>query len=327
MKKLLLLLPVILSAFLMISCMSCSKDGGDGTENGGEQIIEPQPEMNLLDLFYSLVAEQKETGTRSKVFVVAHRANTWEGTQKNVPDNSIPAIELAIRHGADMVELDVRTTKDGVFVMTHDADIAHFTNGSGNVADMTYEQICQYDMQKNGVVYKDADGNSIKVPTLAQALAACKDRIYVNIDTKDINARLLVDAIKEAGMRDQVMIYTGDRSFAESCQKADINVAVHPYVYSADDVDSYRKGGMTGAVLFQYGNTCIYGDNPADPEIGRKIRAKGFLSYTNLLGQYDNAMLNGDFGYVRQFVDSESDFVQTDYCEKVIEYLELVELR
>ena len=132
---------------------------------------------------------------------------------------------------------------------------------------------------------------------------------------------------KEAGMRDQVMIYTGDRSFAESCQKADINVAVHPYVYSADDVDSYRKGGMTGAVLFQYGNTCIYGDNPADPEIGRKIRAKGFLSYTNLLGQYDNAMLNGDFGYVRQFVDSESDFVQTDYCEKVIEYLELVELR
>ena len=157
--------------------------------------------------------------------------------------------------------------------------------------------------------------------------SACKDRIYVNIDTKDINARLLVDAIKEAGMRDQVMIYTGDRSFAENCQKADINVAVHPYVYSADDVDSYRKGGMTGAVLFQYGNTCIYGDNPADPEIGRKIRAKGFLSYTNLLGQYDNAMLNGDFGYVRQFVDSESDFVQTDYCEKVIEYLELVELR
>ena len=65
MKKLLLLLPVILSAFLMISCMSCSKDGGDGTENGGELIIEPQPEMNLLDLFYSLVAEQKETGTRS----------------------------------------------------------------------------------------------------------------------------------------------------------------------------------------------------------------------------------------------------------------------
>ena len=327
MKKLLLLLPAVLSAFMLISCMSCSKDNGEENGNGAGQIIEPQPERNLLDLFYSLKEEQKATGTRSRVFVVAHRANTFEGTLNNVPDNSIPAIELAVKHGADMVELDVRTTKDGVYVMTHDADIAHFTNGSGNVADMTYDQICRYDMQKNGVVYRDADGSTIKVPTLAQALAACKDRIYVNIDTKDINARQLVDAIKEAGMQNQVMIYTGDKSFAESCQKTDINVAVHPYIYSADDIDYYVNTGMTGAVLFQYGNTCIYGDNPSDPEIGREIRAKGFLSYTNLLGEYDAAMASNDYGYLRQFVDSESDFVQTDYCEKVIEYLELVDLR
>lgn len=325
MKRILIQLSFIVSAFLMISCMSCSKDSGEG--NGGELIVEPKPEMNLLDLFYSLVDEQSETGTRSKVFVVAHRANTFEGVRNNVPDNSIPAIDLAVKHGADMVELDVRTTADGVFVMAHDATIDHFTNGTGNVADMTYEEICQYDMQKNGVVYRDAEGNTIKVPTLAQALAACKDRIYVNIDTKDINARLLVDAIKEAGMQDQVMIYTGDRSFAESCQKVDINVAVHPYVYSADDMDYYRNTGMTGAVLFQYGNTCIYGDNPSNPEMGRQIRAKGGLSYTNLLEMYDAAMLNGDYSYVRQFVESESDFVQTDYCEKVIEYLELVDLR
>ena len=142
-----------------------------------------------------------------------------------------------------------------------------------------------------------------------------------------INARLLVDAVKEAGMQDQVMIYTGDRSFAESCQKVDINVAVHPYIYSADDIDYFRNTGMTGAVLFQYGNTCIYGDSPTNPGMGRQVRAKGALSYTNLLNEYDTAMLNGDYGYVRQFVDSESDFVQTDYCEKVIEYLELVDLR
>ena len=175
MKRILILLPVILSAFLMISCMSCSRGNDEG--NRGEQIVEPKPEMNLLDLFYSLVDEQKETGTRSKVFVVAHRANTLEGIQNNVPDNSIPAIDLAVKHGADMVELDVRTTADGVFVMAHDATIDHFTNGTGNVADMTYEEICQYDMQKGGVVYRDAEGNTVKVPTLAQALAACKDRI------------------------------------------------------------------------------------------------------------------------------------------------------
>lgn len=284
-------------------------------------------ERNLLGLFRNLVGEQAAGGTRTRVFVVAHRANTYEGVMNNVPDNSIPAIELAIKHGADMVELDVRTTKDGIFVMAHDSYIDDFTNGKGNVADMTYEEICRYDMAKNGVVYRDMDGNTVKVPTLAQALAACKDRIYVNIDTKEIDAASLVDAVTEAGMHDQVMIYTWDRNFAEECQKTDINVAVHPFINSADDIDYYREKGMSGAVLFQYGNFNIYGNEPKNPEIARQIRAKGCLSYTNLLNQYDTPMENGDYSYLSQFISSESDFVQTDYCEKVIEYLEKADLR
>ena len=109
MKKLLLLLPAVLSAFMLISCMSCSKDNGEENENGAGQIIEPQPERNLLDLFYSLKEEQKVTGTRSRVFVVAHRANTFEGTLNNVPDNSIPAIELAVKRRRQ----DDRSGSDG----------------------------------------------------------------------------------------------------------------------------------------------------------------------------------------------------------------------
>ena len=96
MKRILIQLSFIVSAFLMISCMSCSKDSGEG--NGGELIVEPKPEMNLLDLFYSLVDEQSETGTRSKVFVVAHRANTFEGVRNNVPDNSITDSDRFLRY-------------------------------------------------------------------------------------------------------------------------------------------------------------------------------------------------------------------------------------
>ncbi len=47
--------------------------------------------------------------------VVAHR-----GDRSRAPDNSLKALELAIDAGADMVEVDVRRTADGVCVLCHD---------------------------------------------------------------------------------------------------------------------------------------------------------------------------------------------------------------
>ena len=65
------------------------------------------------------------------VVVISHR-----GDWRNYPENSIPAIESIIRMGVDMMELDVKMTKDSVLVLMHDKTVDRMTNGKGLVSDL-----------------------------------------------------------------------------------------------------------------------------------------------------------------------------------------------
>ena len=61
--------------------------------------------------------------------VIAHR-----GFSGIAPENTLPALQLAIDSGADMVEFDVRVTKDHQLVVIHDATVERTTNGTGAVS-------------------------------------------------------------------------------------------------------------------------------------------------------------------------------------------------
>ncbi|MCR5519948.1 MAG: glycerophosphodiester phosphodiesterase family protein [Bacteroidales bacterium] len=321
MKKLTIVLStLLLCIYALASCKGVDGGGDEPTPINPQE--QEEPRMTLMELFDAQIAKQKDGTPRDKIFIVAHRANTYYGTLNNIPDNSIPGIEAAIKYGADMVELDVRPTKDNILVLMHNASINASTTGSGNVSDLTYAEIAKYDMRKNGVVYKDANGNTVKVPTLEQALLACKDKIYINLDIKDAPVAKLVRIIKKCGMTGQVMLYTGSSvSLATEYQYENIDIAVHPYISKASDIDGFKA--LPGAKLFQYGYDLYTGGNV---EIGRQIRAKGFLSYSNLL-QYDNQVANYNYTNLDKFIECESDFLQTDYVERVDEYLKKKGLR
>lgn len=308
---------LFLSLFVCLSVLASCRDGG-GVSPGDDVPVTPPEETRptLTGLFKAQIEKQKEGKPRDKVFIVAHRANTYYGFRHSVPDNSIPGIECAIQYGADMVELDIRPTKDNVLVLMHNSTIDESTTGKGNLKDYTYEELMKFDMKKGSKAYVGEDGKTVKVPTLEEALLACKDRIYINLDVKDASAAKLVRIIKECGMEGQVMIYTGgDVSFATECQYKDAGIPVHPYVSSAADISKFS--GLPGALLFQYGYDLYAGKNP---EIGRQIRALGFLSYSNLLN-YDQQIVGGNYKMLDAFIDSETDFIQTDFVEYVDAYL------
>ena len=121
------------------------------------------------------IREQLLTCDESSVIVVAHRAD-W----RNYPENSLEAINSAIEMGVDMLEIDVQRTKDGVLILMHDHNLDRTTTGSGNIADITWEEIAKLNL-------KDHQGNvtAYKVPKLEDALLACKDRIMINLDKAD----------------------------------------------------------------------------------------------------------------------------------------------
>ena len=81
--------------------------------------------------------------------VVAHR-----GDWKNAPENSIQAIQNCILMGVDMVEIDVRKTKDGHLILMHDGTIDRTTTGTGKVSSMTLEVLKSLLLKdKNGKVF------------------------------------------------------------------------------------------------------------------------------------------------------------------------------
>lgn len=246
----------------------------------------------------------------SRVYICAHRANTWSGIYEHyIPENSIPAIEKCIELGVEMVEIDVRKTKDGVLVCCHDASIKSVTNGTGNVADLTYEKILSYDMKsrEKGVVTP-----GIKMPTLEQALLACKDRIWVNLDLAKttISPSEVVAVIKKTGMLDQVTCYTGsDTDLASTYYKCSDRLSVHLSISSSGGVGSVA--GTKTVPLFQISTAKYWDGTTASASLSESIRKQNRCSFSNLLN-YDSQVMNGKLDALRAFHAARIDFLQTD---------------
>ena len=104
--------------------------------------------------------------------VAGHRGDSY-----NFYENTMPAFLAAEAAGADMIETDVRLTKDLVPVLIHDDRVDRTTDGVGFVADMTLDEL----MLLNAADQK----NPAKIPLFEQFLAwVCQTELTVNIDIK-----------------------------------------------------------------------------------------------------------------------------------------------
>jgi glycerophosphoryl diester phosphodiesterase len=120
--------------------------------------------------------------------VVAHR-----GASALYPENTLPAFEGAIDAGADLVELDVRLSADGVPVILHDLDVSITTDGSGRVHELTLAEIKLLDASRGG-------GAVAEVPTLREALELLSGRVGVNIEIKNLPEEPAFDSPREAAV-------------------------------------------------------------------------------------------------------------------------------
>lgn len=116
--------------------------------------------------------ERLLTADTSDVMVIAHR-----GDWRNAPENSLQAIENCIAMGVDMVEIDVRMTRDSQLVIIHDETLDRTTTGQGRVADWTLDSLRTLYL-RNGANHPTHH----RIPTLAEAMRVAKGRILVNLD-------------------------------------------------------------------------------------------------------------------------------------------------
>jgi glycerophosphoryl diester phosphodiesterase len=118
--------------------------------------------------------------------VVAHR-----GASSTTPENTLPAFEEAARAGADVVELDVRLTRDGAPVVLHDPDVSATTDGKGPVHELTLAEVKRLDA--------GSGHPRLEVPTLEEALEAIdRGGLGVDLEVKNIPGEPAFDSPEEA---------------------------------------------------------------------------------------------------------------------------------
>jgi len=121
--------------------------------------------------------------------IVAHR-----GASATHPENTLLAFDAAVAAGADLVEFDVRLTRDGVPVVMHDAHLSRRTDGEGFVHERSLAEIKRLDASHGA-------GERAEVPTLRETLELLTGRAGVDIEIKNMPGEPDFDSPLEAAAR------------------------------------------------------------------------------------------------------------------------------
>lgn len=105
--------------------------------------------------------------TDSTFTIIGHR-----GARGHAPENTLLAIDVGIRLGAHMVEIDVQL-HSGELLVIHDLRVERTTNGHGRVDELSFEALRALDA-----------GQGQRIPTLDEVIDLVEGRVPINIELK-----------------------------------------------------------------------------------------------------------------------------------------------
>jgi glycerophosphoryl diester phosphodiesterase len=133
--------------------------------------------------------------------IVCHR-----GAKTFAPENTLSAVDLAFDQGFNIVEIDVRQTKDGVPVVMHDSRVNRTTNGRVAIKKMSYDVVSQLDAGS----WFDTFFTDEKVRPLEDVLVHAKGRGEVYIEIKEAEPKLLLELVQQFEMLEDCFFWCED---------------------------------------------------------------------------------------------------------------------
>lgn len=268
------------------------------------------------------IRESFLSGQPSELLVVSHR-----GDWRNAPENSLQAILNCIEMGVDMVEIDLKKTKDGHLVLMHDRLINRTMNGKGNAEDYTLAELKAMNL-KNGAGCKTRH----KIPTFEEVMLLCKGKIMVNVDKGYDYFKEAYAILEKTGTADQCVMKASlpyEKVKAENGEVLDKMIfmpVVNLHKEGAEAIiDSYLEHMKPAAFELVFDNN--------GPEVQRLIKkvhdsgAKIFINtlWPELCGGHDDDRAvelkqpEESWGWV---VNQGVKLIQTDRPALLLEYLE-----
>lgn len=245
---------------------------------------------------------------KPEIIVVAHR-----GAHNILAENSIASIREAIEIGVDIVEIDVRHTKDNYLVLMHDSTIDRTTNGSGLVRDYTLEEIKEFRL-------KNASGTLVdeRVPTLEEVFVKYGEIIDFDLDIKTPNFIQVVEMVEEYNLHQYILFLLYNLEDAIRLKEYDKRFRI---LMRGRDEESVRQ------IIRELNPEAIHIDKSFNTVLVNEIiKNSGSRSFINSLGRIDKEGMCNPQVY-DELLEKGVNMIQTDNPELLLRYLRLKGLR
>lgn len=252
-----------------------------------------------------------------RTLVIAHRggAGLW-------PENTLYAFEHAAALGVDVIETDVRVTKDGELVVLHDEGVERTTDGTGRVGSLTLAELkrldAAYRFTPDGGRSFPLRDSGISVPTLREVFAALP-RMRFNIEPKQGVPPLaapLCRMIREQGMTDRVLIasFSGTTlgEFRRECPEIATSAAT-------GEVASFLTLEETGLAASY--SPVMQALQVPEHAGSLRVLTRDFVEAAHGRNLRVHAWTVNDEGNMRRLIELGVDGIMTDYPDRLLKVL------
>ena len=155
--------------------------------------------------------------------IIAH-----QGASLELPPNTIEAFQLALDYGADIIELDIWRSMDGVWVVIHDVNLLRIAGVNKDITQIPFKEIQSLDAAYN---FSDSSGNYLyrdrgyKIPSLEEVFKNFKNE-KINIEIKDhrkLGLSDLVELVKKYDMEHKTLFISSHYSVLKEFRKISKN--------------------------------------------------------------------------------------------------------
>ncbi|MBQ3046306.1 MAG: glycerophosphodiester phosphodiesterase family protein [Clostridia bacterium] len=260
---------------------------------------------------------------KENIIVVAHRG----ASGGNIPCNTMTAYEIALKQGADMIEVDVSCSSDGKLFLFHPGMEIEHLNRDINLPEMTYKQI-----RNIRYVNYDNTPTQFRIAGFDDFLEQFKGRCFINIDKFWGNPEKIYKAIKKHDMTEQMLVKSKpSKNVFDVLENLCPELPYIPVVSEKHPMhEELMKKGINyiGAeVLFKKDNSYLASDEFID-----MMHSDGKLVWVNsIIYDYKEQLAGGhsddtamtvseDYGW-GWLADRGFDFIQTDWTMMLTDYL------
>lgn len=259
-----------------------------------------------------------------QALIAAHRG----ASGGNIPCNTLAAYEIALRQGADIVEIDVAISAEGGYYVFHPGMESAHLRSDKLIRDMT-------DAEVRALRFVNQDGTPTAhgVSTLDDVLDFLKGRCLINVDKFWSDVKGISAIIRAHGMADQVIVKTSPK---QECFDAIAESAGDmPYMPIIRGEDACGEMLLNNRAIRYIGSEVLFerdSEYLASDEYIAWAHSRGLKLWINSIlydyrvelagGHSDDASLTGDpdkgWGWL---LDKGFDVIQTDWPGMLKQYM------